>query len=135
MGRPIRINCHTCMGGPLVYGPAHTRMGAVEKSVACAVCRRKATLADGIGDDPLGPIGGHNANLVSWSSFRTAMVGDAFNLPKMTLASALNNQVRTPKVTGYLFTKPLKNRSNYHKFRISDISFCSETTIIVQTKV
>jgi hypothetical protein len=27
-GRPIRINCHTCMDGPLAYGPAHTRMGS-----------------------------------------------------------------------------------------------------------
>jgi hypothetical protein len=58
-----------------------------------------------------------------------------FDLPKMTLASAVNNQVRISKVQGYLLTKPLKNWLNYPQFHISNVSFCSEITEVLLTVV
>ncbi len=47
----------------------------VEKSVTCAACWCKATLADKIGDDPLGPIGGQDANLASESPLGMGYMG------------------------------------------------------------
>ncbi len=42
------------------------------------------------------------------TTYHQCMVGDAYNRPKSTLASALINQVSTPQVEGYLLTKLLK---------------------------
>ncbi len=63
------------------------------------------------------------------------MVGIAYNLLKLTLASALNNQVGTPKEYWYLLTKLLMNSLEYNKFHFSNISFCSRTTKMVLTIV
>jgi hypothetical protein len=63
------------------------------------------------------------------------MVGDAFNQPKTTLAVALDNQVRKLKVQGYLFTKLLKNKLDYHKFHTSNVPFSSKIPKLVLTEV